>query len=127
MHSCSTHADAFADHGIEDGANLISKAYYILARQNIRTPDASSAFVTQVARAFRQAYIQHAAIPLVPEPIDAAIDDAADMLVHAVLDEPAADLRTELLPVFYHQVATLYCSHLEAGGDPGTVEIWYER
>lgn len=126
MKTCSTHTAAFTDHGITDGTDLVSRTYYTLSTNGHRTPEATSEFADQVAMAFRQAFIRSAAVPLVPEPIDVAIDEATNVIIHHVLDDSDADLRTEILPAFYQTVASTYCSHLEAGGDPGEVGIWYD-
>ena len=125
MQTCSTHASAFAGHGIDDGTDLIVRTYYALAADGYRTPAPDVAFADRVATAFRRAYIRTATVPLVPEPVDAAVDGATDVVVHRVLDDPDADLRTEILPAFYRAVAGAYCAHLAAGGDPGEVGIWY--
>ncbi len=65
-------------------------------------------------------------MPLVPDPVNRAIDHATDRLVHELLDDPDADLRTEVLPAFYQSIAEAYCAHLDAGGAPGEVGIQYD-
>ncbi|MDY6818113.1 MAG: hypothetical protein SVG88_05565 [Halobacteriales archaeon] len=127
MATCSTHARAFVDHSIDDGTDLIARTYYALAATGDRTPEPSPVYADRIANAFRKAFIQSADVPLVPEPVDAAIEEASDLLVHRILDNPDADLRTELLPAFYRTVARTYCAYLEAGGEPGEVGIWYDQ
>lgn len=126
MPSCSTHTTAFDHHGIVDGTELIARTHYALSETGDLTPEPTSAFVDRVATAFRAAYVKEAAVPLVPDPVNEAIDHASDTLVHDLLDEPDADLRTELLPTFFQRVAGAYCAHLDAGGDPGEVGLWYD-
>jgi len=126
MTTCSTHTAAFVDHGIDDGIDLVARTHYLLAADGNREPEPTAAFAERVAAAFRRAFVGAAPVPLVPEPVDAAIDEATDTVVHRVLDDPDADLRTEVLPAFYRAVASTYCAHLEAGGDPGEVGIWYD-
>ena len=127
MSTCETDVRAFAAHGIEDGSDLISRTARALAAMGHREPEPSDEFTESVARAFRQAYARTATVPIVPDPVDAAIDEATDTLAHRVLDDPDADLRTEVLPSFYRSVTNTYCAHLDAGGDPGSVGIWFER
>lgn len=126
MTTCTTRTTAFIDHGIEDGSELVSRTYYALVASSHDTPEMSSEFADHVARAFRRSFIRRAAIPLVPEPVDAAIEQSSDIVVHRLLDDQDADLRTDILPAFYQAVANTYCAHLSAGGDPGTVGIWYD-
>jgi len=123
---CSTRSAAFVDHGIVDGTDLIARTYYALAAADHREPEPTAAFADRVATAFRGAFIRAAAVPLVPDPIDAAIEEATDTIVHRILDDPDAALRTEILPAFYGAVAAAYCAHLEAGGDPGAVGIEFD-
>lgn len=126
MVSCSTHTAAFDHLGIEDGTKLISRTYYTLAEIEDLSPEPTSEFVERVAMALREAYIKEAAVPLVPDPVNQAIDYATDRLVHKLLNDPDADLRTELLPGFYQSIASAYCAHLDAGGTPGDVGISYD-
>lgn len=126
MPQCSTHTTAFDDHGITDGTELIARTHYTLAETEALTPEPTGAFVEQVATAFRRAFIHEAKVPLVPEPVTHAIEYATDRLAHRLLDDPDADLRTEILPAFYQNVAGAYCAHLAAGGDPGDVGILYK-
>lgn len=124
--TCSTRAGAFSSHGVADGAGLITRTYYALVASDHDTPRATAEFADEVAAAFRLAFIRKATVPLVPEPVDAAIEQATDRIVHRLLDEPDADLRTDILPAFYRAVADTYCAHLAAGGVPGDVGIWIE-
>lgn len=125
MTTCTTRTAAFTDHGIRDGADLVFRTYYALVTSGHATPEVSDEFVEHVAAAFRRAFIREAAVPLVPEPVEAAIEAATDPVVHRLLDDRDADLRTEILPTYYRAVANAYCAHLAAGGDPGRVGVWY--
>jgi len=127
MATCSTRTAAFIHHGIDDGVDLVARTYYELADDGHRNPEPTTEFAERVASAFRGAFVRNAPVPLVPDPVDAAIDEATDTLVHRVLDDPDADLRTEILPAFYRDVASAYCAHLDAGGDPGEVGVWYDE
>lgn len=126
METCATHAAAFTDHGIPDGTTLIHRTYYHLATNGIREPVPSQDFSDRVANAFRTAFIRSAPVPLVPDPIDTAIDEATEVIIHRTLDDPEADLRTKILPAFYRAVAQNYCLYLENGGTPGRVGIEYD-
>lgn len=119
MTTCTTRTAAFTDHGIRDGTDLVSRTYYALVISGHATPEVTSEFAEHVAAGFRRAFIRKAAMPLVPETVEAAIEASTDVVVHRLLDEPDVDLRTDLLPAYYRAVANAYCAHLAAGGDPG--------
>ncbi|MFB6299014.1 MAG: hypothetical protein ABEH65_02000 [Halobacteriales archaeon] len=127
MQTCSTNARAFVDHDIEDGADLIARTYYDLAATGDRTVKPTPVYADRIGNAFRKAFIQSTDVPLVPDPVDAAVDEASDLLVHRILDDPDADLRTEILPSFYRLVARTYCAYLDAGGEPGEVGVWFDE
>lgn len=125
MTTCTTRTAAFTDHGIRDGTELVSRTYYALVTSGHATPEMSGEYAEHVATAFRKAFIRKAAVPLVPEPVEAAIEASTDIVVHRLLDDSDADLRTEVLPAYYRAVANAYCAHLAAGGNPGRVGVWY--
>lgn len=123
--TCSNHSRAFVEYGIHDGADIVHRTYYRLVRNGDRRPAASSEFVDRLASAFRTAFVRGADTPLVPESIEAAIEEASGTIAHRLLDDPDADLRTDVVPAFYRAVARAYCAHPPA--DPETdVGIWFE-
>lgn len=120
--ACDT-TTAFDAYGIPDGVNLVHRTCYRL----LSTDDASfvptTAFLERVDRAFRTVYIQAAEVPLIPEPLDAALEDAGELTAEAYAEEPDTDLRGEVLPSYYGTLVGLFCRYLEIGADP-EVGFW---
>jgi hypothetical protein len=127
MHeTCSTHDRAFLDYGVPTGGDLAQDAYYRLRKRGFTEASPTPAFLDGLAKAFEGAYVAEASVPIVPEPVAAAIDDARTTFAHRLLDDPDADrdLRTDVLPTFYRLVARYYCENREYYPGDG-VGIWF--
>jgi len=116
MHeACSTHDRAFVDYGVPAGGDLVGAMHYRLRNRGITEAAPTPDFLDALAKSFEDAYVDEAAIPIVPEPVAAAIDGARTTYAHRLLDEPDAerDLRADVLPAFYRLVARYYCEYRE--------------
>ena len=128
MHeACSTHDRAFVEYGVPAGGDLVQDTYYRLRNRGTTEAAPTPAFLDALTKSFEDAYVHAASIPIVPEPVAAAIDDARTTFVHRLLDDPDADrdLRTDALPTFYRLVARYYCENRDTyPGD--AVGVWFE-
>lgn len=74
--------------------------------------DPSLSFFERLARAFRDAFAAAASGPVVPEPVDAAVEDAREATAHEFVDRPDADFEA-VLEAFYERVARYTCVYRE--------------
>lgn len=109
--TCSTSDAAFLDYGLPNGQVLVPATYYVLSGRDEATYEPSPAYVHRIADAFRTAFVRRADLPVVPEPVDAAVEDAVTATLHEFDGE--ADLRTAVLPTFYRRVASYACTYLQ--------------
>lgn len=116
---------AFDAYGITDGVDLVHRTSYRLLATGDGSFEPTAAFLARVDRAFWAAYIRAAAVPLVPTPLDAALEDAAALTAEEFADEPDADLRGEVLPSYYGTPVGLFCRYLGTAADP-EVGFWLE-
>jgi hypothetical protein len=105
---CSTTA-SFADHGIEDGSDLVRETYYRLSAGGVPAFEPTGAFFHRLADAFRWAYLGSVTEAGIPPHVDLAVEDARELTLEEFRDDPDADLRTEVLPAFYARVAGFHC------------------
>jgi hypothetical protein len=121
MHeTCSTHDNAFADYGIQTGTDLVHRTHYRLRDREYTDPAATPAFLDALEKSFQAAYVDAAAVPIVPEPVAAAIDDARTAMAHRLLDGGAdGDLRSDVVPDYYRLVASYYCEYRDEWSDDG--------
>lgn len=122
--TCDT-TTAFDGYGIPDGVDLVHRTRYRLLATGDAEFEPTVEFLARIDRAFRSAYIQAAEVPLVPEPLDAALADATALTAEAYAEEPDADLRGEVLPAFYATLVGLFCTYLETATADG-VGIWVD-
>lgn len=117
-HTCPDQHAAYRDYGIDDATRLVHRTYYRLAEDGF---EPTPAFADALGRVLRDASVSSAAVPIVPEPIEAAIGDAVAATMHEFLEDPDADLRTEVLPHFAGVMARAHCryAHLADGNGPG--------
>ncbi|MEF8843045.1 MAG: hypothetical protein V5A62_15715 [Haloarculaceae archaeon] len=115
--ACSTSDTAFLDYGLPNGQVLVPATYYALAARDEGTFGPTPEYVHRIADTFRTAFVRRAALPVVPEPVDAAVEDAVTPTLHEFTHE--ADLRTEVLPTFYRRVASYTCTYLQWYPDGG--------
>ncbi|WP_018256113.1 hypothetical protein [Halomicrobium katesii] len=119
MRDTDTHGDAtectttgsFGNHGIDDGAALIHSTYYRLISGGRETFEPTAAFYDSLESAFLWAYLGSVDEAGVPDHVEAAIDDARAVTADEFADRPDADLRTEVVPTFYQQVAGFHCEY----------------
>ncbi|WP_137285646.1 hypothetical protein [Halorussus salinisoli] len=123
--TCTTRNNAFAGYDIPSGTDLVHKTWYLLIDRGYDTFEPTEVFANQLGEAFRTAFVRTAPVPIVPEPVDEAIIDAASITVYEHGDQPDADLRTVVLPSFYRAVADLYCDY-RIGYPDGGVGVWFE-
>ncbi|MFB6297421.1 MAG: hypothetical protein ABEH56_02755 [Salinirussus sp.] len=107
---CTT-TRSFADHGIDDGSDLIQRTYYRLAGPETPGFEPTEAFFGRLESAFLWAYMGSAAENDVPPHVRAAIDDARVLTAEEFDGRPDADLRTDVLPAFYRRVAGFHCAY----------------
>jgi len=107
---CTT-TESFADHGLDDGSVLISRTYNRLAADGEPAFEPTPEFFDALEAAFIWAYIGTIDEPGVPPHVEAAIEDAREFTRQEFENDPDADLRTEVLPTFYQQVAGFHCAY----------------
>jgi hypothetical protein len=61
--------------------------------------------------AFIWAYLGSVKDNGLPTTVEAAIDDARVLTAAEFRDEPAVDLRTDVIPAFYQRVAAFHCAY----------------
>lgn len=105
---CSTTA-SFDDHGIDDGSDLVRETYYRLSAEGVPPFEPTGAFFDRLTEAFTWAYLGSVEEAGVPPHVELAIEDARALTLEAFVDDPDADLRTEVLPAFYGRVAGFHC------------------
>lgn len=107
---CTTTA-SFTDHGLNRGSVLIQRTYYKLVGAGITEFEDSDLFFDQLEAAFTWAYIVSTDEPGVPSHVAAAIDDAIVWTRDRFDGADDVDLRTELLPRFYSELAAFHCRY----------------
>lgn len=107
---CTT-TNSFSDHSIVDGADLVTETYYRLQEPDRREFTPSDAFFDRLESAFIWAYLGSVDEPGVPSHVELAIDDARALTREEFDDQPAADLRTDVVPAFYRRVAGFHCRY----------------
>jgi len=118
--TCTTSDTAFLDYGIESGHTLVPATYYHLAERGDRTVEPTLEYFHRVADAFRTVYVRRADVPVVPDPVEAAIEDALTATLHEFGgDDADPNLRTDLLPAFYARVAGYACVYRQWYTDGG--------
>lgn len=123
--TCDT-TSAFDAYGIPDGVDLVHRTRYRLLATDDASFQPTTAFLDRVDHAFRAAYIGTADVPLVPEPLDTALEDAAALTAEEYADDPEADLREEVLPTYYATLVGLFCTYLETAPE-AAVGMWLEH
>jgi len=76
---CTT-TSSFSDHGIRDGADLVTRTYYRLRRDGAGDPS-SDGFFDRLESAFVGAYLDAVEETAVPTHVELAIDDARALRV----------------------------------------------
>jgi len=109
---CTT-TESFSDHGIGDGADLVTRTYYRLQAGERRAFSPNEDFFDRLESAFVRAYLGSAEEGDVPAHVEMAIEDARALTHEEFEDRPAADLRTEVVPAFYRRVAGFHCVYRE--------------
>ncbi len=107
---CAT-TTSFDDHGLADGSTLITETYYRLLDAGEAEFAPTESFFDRLEAAFVWSYFAATDERDVPDHVAAAIDDARARTLETFADEPDADLRTEVLPAFYQQVAGFHCRY----------------
>jgi hypothetical protein len=110
---CTT-TTSFSDHGVDDGADLVSATYYRLLDAGYREFEPSVELFEAVETAFVRTYLDRVdEAGGLPDHVAAAIDGARELTREEFAGRPDADLRTEVLPAFYRRVAGFHCSYRE--------------
>ena len=109
--TCSTGDAAFPDYGLSNGRVLVPATDYVVSGRGEGTYEPSPAYVHRIADAFRIAFVRRADLPVVPEPVDAAVEDAVTSTLHEF--DGDADFRTAVLPSFDRRVASYACTYLQ--------------
>jgi len=108
---CQTTDTAFYVYGIPHGQRLRTGTRLRFTDAD-RGFDPSLSFFERLARAFRGAFAAAASGPVVPEPVDAAVEDAREATAHEFVDRPDADFEA-VLAAFYERVARYTCVYRE--------------
>lgn len=108
---CTT-TTSFSDHGVDDGADLVTATYYRLLDAGYREFEPGVEFFEAIETAFVRTYLDRVDdVGRLPDHVAAAIDDARELTREEFAGRPDADLRTEVLPAFYQQVAGFHCAY----------------
>lgn len=107
---CTT-TGSFTDHGIADGAELITSTYYRLAAGGRPVFRPTEGFFDRLESAFLWAYLGAVDERGVPTHVGTAVADARELTREEFADHPDADVRTEVLPAFYRRVAAFHCRY----------------
>lgn len=110
-HGDCTTTGSFADHGIDDGAALITDTYYRLVAAGRPAFEPTAAFFDRLESAFVWAYLGAVEERGVPAHVEMAIADARELTREEFAGRPGADVRTEVLPAFYRRVAAFHCRY----------------
>ena len=108
--NCTT-TNSFDDHGIDDGNNLIQRTYYRLQGGETIQFEPTEEFFDRLEVAFIWAYLGSVEGTAVPEHVVAAIGDAKVLTREEFRGRPDADLRTEVIPAFYRELAGFHCAY----------------
>jgi len=109
---CAT-SNSFDDHGIPRGSRLISRTYNRLGADGEPAFEPTEAFFDRLESAFTWAYLGSVEERGVPEHVEVAIDDARARTAEEFRDRTDADLRLDVIPSFYQQVAAYHCAYRE--------------
>lgn len=109
--NCSS-SDSFDDHGIERGDELVSRTYNRLAVGELAF-ELTEAFFDRLEEAFIWAYLGSVDQNGIPEHVSLAIEDAKAVTFEQFSEQPDADLRNDVVPAFYQQVAGFHCAYRE--------------
>jgi hypothetical protein len=107
---CST-TTSFADHGIADGADLVSRTGHRLSAVEDLTFAPTDRFFDRLEEAFVWACLGSVDEPGVPPHVEAAIDDARVATAAEFADREGADVRTEVVPSFFRHLAGFHCAY----------------
>lgn len=108
---CTT-TTSFSDHGVDDGADLMTATYYRLLDAGYREFQPGAEFFEAIETAFVRTYLDRVDdAGVLPDHVAAAILDARDLTREEFEDRSDADLRTEVLPAFYRRVAGFHCAY----------------
>lgn len=105
---CTT-TGSFDDHGIGDGADLVTRTYYRLQTGDRLSFAPTEAFFDTLESAFIWAYLGSVDERGIPSHVERAIEDARAFTAAEFADRPDADIRTDVLPAFYRRVAGFHC------------------
>jgi hypothetical protein len=109
---CST-TDSFSDHGIGDGADLVTRTYHRLPEPDRQQFTPTDGYFDRLESAFIWAYIGSVDEPGVPAHVQTAIDDARARTREEFEERPDADVRTDVIPAFYRRLAGFHCLYRE--------------
>lgn len=109
---CTT-TGSFGDHGVDDGSALVHRTYYRLIDGGWTAFAPTAEFYDALESAFLWTYLAAADETDVPGHVETAIDDALAVTAAEFDDRADADLRTEVVPTFYRQVAGFHCVYRE--------------
>lgn len=105
---CST-TTSFEDHGLIDGSDLVHNTYYRLLDAGVDTFEPTDAFFDGLESAFLWSYMHATEDSGVPPHVEAAIGDARERTRELYADTPDVDLRVDVIPTFYQEVAGFHC------------------
>jgi len=110
---CTT-TSSFSDHGVDDGADLVSATYYRLLDAGYREFEPDAGLFEAIETAFVRTYLDRVdGTAGLSDHVAAAIDDARVLTREEFEGRSEADIRTEVLPAFYRRVAGFHCSYRE--------------
>jgi len=107
---CST-TGSFEAHGIADGSDLVSSTYYRLLEAGVETFEPTAAFFDRLESAFLWAYLGSVDEAGVPPHVEYAVADARAVVEGEFDGRGDPDLRTDVVPTFYREVAGFHCAH----------------
>jgi hypothetical protein len=112
-HGDCTTTGSFGPYGVHDGSVLVRRIGRLLADTDGEGPYTTGTF-DRLERAFRLAFAAETGVEELPAPVAAALADASHFTRERYLGA-TADLRTEVVPAFYRELAGFHCAYVGGG------------
>lgn len=113
----------FGPYGIEDSTVLAKDTRHSLKEIGFTEYEPSPHFSEQMGKCFREAFIDRAKLPVIPEALDVAIPEARNATTHQFIDGVTSQL-TIVVPWFYKRVVVEFSRAVKAGHDFQAAIYW---
>lgn len=113
----------FEPYDIDNGRTLIKETVSHLEDLGFTTFQPTPTFSRALGKAFRRAFIEAAAVPIVPDAVDIAVREAVSRTIHQFLDHKLQSLETIAVPYLFARVTEEFALALELGYDGSAAVI----